>query len=68
MLSKIKLEEDYIMKTNFKKIVIVLVIIAIIAGVITYFINKNIKLFVFFLYKNPLLYSNNNISNSRWSI
>ena len=29
------------MKTNFKKIVIVLVIIAIIAGVITYFINKN---------------------------
>ena len=42
MLSKIKLDkEDYIMKTNFKKIVIVLVIIAIIAGVITYFINKN---------------------------
>ena len=41
MLSKIKLEEDYIMKTNLKKIVIVLVIIAIIAGVITYFINKN---------------------------
>ena len=41
MLSKIKLEEDYIMKINFKKIVIVLVIIAIIAGVITYFINKN---------------------------
>ena len=31
------------MKTNFKKIVIVLVIIAIIAGVITYFINKNKK-------------------------
>jgi germination protein M len=43
MLSKIKLEEDYIMKTNLKKIVIVLVIIAIIAGVITYFINKNKK-------------------------
>ena len=43
MLSKIKLEEDYIMKTNFKKIVIVLEIIAIIAGVITYFINKNKK-------------------------
>ena len=31
------------MKTNLKKIVIVLVIIAIIAGVITYFINKNKK-------------------------
>ena len=31
------------MKTNFKKIVIVLVIITIIAGVITYFINKNKK-------------------------
>ena len=31
------------MKTNLKKIVIVLVIIAIIAGVITYFINKNNK-------------------------
>ena len=56
------------MKINFKKIVIVLVIIAIIAGVITYFINKNIKLFVIFLYKYPLLYSNSNISNSRWSI
>lgn len=31
------------MKANLKKIVIVLVIIAIIAGVITYFINKNKK-------------------------
>lgn len=31
------------MKTNFKKIIIVLAIIAIIAGVITYFINKNKK-------------------------